>query len=63
MKVPRPLNKKNALTQEFAQGCTIVMNEAARMLVTRIEPDRRAIYALAKATGLSTSTELKTRKN
>lgn len=44
MKVPRPINKKNALTQEFAQGCTIVMNEAARMLVTRIEPDGRAAH-------------------
>lgn len=42
MKVAMPLNKKNALTQEFAQGCTIVMNEAARKLVTRIQPDKRA---------------------
>ena len=42
MKVPRPLNKKNALTQEFAQGCTIVMNNAARRLVTRFEPDKKA---------------------
>lgn len=41
-KVPMPINKKNALTQEFAQGCTIVMNEAAKKLVTRIEPDQRA---------------------
>lgn len=44
MKVPRPLNKKNAITQEFAQGCTIVMNEAARRLVTRIEPDKKASH-------------------
>ena len=32
-KVPHPLNKKNALTQEYAQGCSIVINETARKLV------------------------------
>lgn len=32
-KVPHPLNKKNALTQEYAQGCSIVINEVARKLV------------------------------
>ncbi len=42
LKVPKPLDKKNALTQEFAQGCTIVMNEAAKNLVTRIKPDKKA---------------------
>lgn len=44
MKIPRPLSKKNALTQEYAQGCTIVMNAAARKLVTRIRPDDKAAH-------------------
>lgn len=38
IKIPRPINKKNALTQEYAQGCTIVVNEAAKKLVTRYKP-------------------------
>lgn len=37
-KVPCPLDKKNALTQEFAQGCSIVINEKARELVCRHIP-------------------------
>lgn len=44
MKIPKPMSKKNALTQEYAQGCTIVMNAAARKLVTRIRPDDRAAH-------------------
>ncbi len=37
-KVPRPLSKENALTQEYAQGCSIVINKAARQLVCRHIP-------------------------
>lgn len=37
-KVPYPLNKKNALTQEYAQGCSIVINDTARNLVCRHFP-------------------------
>ena len=37
-KVPCPLNKKNALTQEYAQGCSIVINDTARNLVCRHFP-------------------------
>lgn len=44
MKIPKPMSKKNALIQEYAQGCTIVMNAAARKLVTRIRPDDRAAH-------------------
>ena len=39
IKTPRPINKKNALTQEYVQGCTIVMNVAAKELVTKHKPD------------------------
>ena len=39
-KVPCPLNKKNALTQEYAQGCSIVINNVARDLVCRHFPSK-----------------------
>ncbi len=34
-KLAKPLNKKNAIVQEYAQGCTIVLNKKAKELVTR----------------------------
>lgn len=34
-KLAKPLNKKNAIVQEFAQGCSIVMNKVAKELVTK----------------------------
>ena len=34
----RPLNLKNALIQEYAQGCTMVFNKAAWRLIKRFEP-------------------------
>lgn len=37
-KVPTPLSRENAVTQEFAQGCTIVINNKARDLVCRCIP-------------------------
>lgn len=37
-KVPCPLSKKNALTQEYAQGCSVVINNTARNLVCRHFP-------------------------
>ena len=40
-RVPHPLNRQNAITQEYAQGCTIVMNNAARELVCRYQPEKR----------------------
>ena len=33
-----PLNLKNALIQEYAQGCTMVFNKAAWRLIKRFEP-------------------------
>ncbi len=42
MKVRKPVSRKNALTQEYAQGCTIVMNSAAKKLVTRYQPNEMA---------------------
>lgn len=38
-KVPTPLSRENAVTQEFAQGCTIVINNKARDLVCRCIPN------------------------
>ena len=40
-RVARPLTRESALTQEFAQGCTIVMNPAARELVCRYLPEKK----------------------
>ena len=37
-KLPKPLNRKNALVQEYAQGCSIVLNKKAKELVTRGMP-------------------------
>lgn len=37
-RTPRPLNRQNALIQEYAQGCSIIMNEYARQLVTKYIP-------------------------
>ena len=37
-RLPCALNRKNALVQEYAQGCSIVMNGFARLLVTRSIP-------------------------
>nr|WP_294679512.1 glycosyltransferase [uncultured Blautia sp.] len=42
IKIPKPVSKKNALTQEYAQGCTIVMNKAAKDLVTKYKPSELA---------------------
>lgn len=40
-KVPRPLSRENAVTQEYAQGCTIVMNSIAKEFVCRYIPKTR----------------------
>lgn len=37
-KVSKPLSRENAVTQEYAQGCTIVINEEAKKLVCRHFP-------------------------
>lgn len=37
-RTPRPLNRQNAMIQEYAQGCSIIMNEYARQLVTKYIP-------------------------
>lgn len=38
IKHAKPCSRKNALTQEYAQGCTILMNSRARDLVLRYKP-------------------------
>ena len=40
-KVPKPLSLENAVTQEYAQGCTIVINNTARTLVCRCLPENK----------------------
>ena len=40
-RVGHPLNRENALSQEYAQGCTIVMNGAARNLILRYQPEKK----------------------
>lgn len=37
-RTPKPLNRKNAMIQEYAQGCSIILNEEARTLVTHYIP-------------------------
>jgi len=39
-KVPKPLSKENALTQEYAQGCSIVINKVAKDLVCKHRPKK-----------------------
>ena len=43
-RTPRPLNRQNAMVQEYAQGCAIVMNEAARQLVTEHIPKSKIAH-------------------
>lgn len=40
-KVPYPLSRENAVTQEYAQGCTIIINSIAKELVCRHIPETR----------------------
>lgn len=40
----RPLNRQNALIQEYAQGCSIIMNENARQLVTKYIPREKIAH-------------------
>ena len=43
-RTPRPLNRQNALIQEYAQGCSIIMNENARQLVTKYIPREKIAH-------------------
>jgi rhamnosyltransferase len=43
-RTPHPLNRENAIIQEYAQGCSIIMNRAARELVLRHLPQRRIAH-------------------
>lgn len=44
VRTPRPLNHQNALVQEYAQGCAIIMNFAAKELVCRHTPRQRIAH-------------------
>lgn len=43
-RTPRPLNRKNAMIQEYAQGCSIILNESARNLVTKHIPKEKIAH-------------------
>ena len=43
-RTPRPLNRQNALIQEYAQGCSIIMNENARQLITKYIPREKIAH-------------------
>lgn len=40
----RPLNRQNAMIQEYAQGCSIILNENARQLVTKYIPREKIAH-------------------
>ena len=39
-----PLNHQNAMIQEFAQGCSVIMNNKARVLVTSYLPKKKIAH-------------------
>ena len=43
-RTPRPLNRQNALIQEYAQGCGIILNEQARKLVLHHVPHAKLAH-------------------
>ena len=43
-RTPKPLNRQNAMIQEYAQGCSIILNEAARRLVLRHIPKEKIAH-------------------
>lgn len=43
-RTPKPLNRKNAIIQEYAQGCSIIINENARRLVTQHLPEGKIAH-------------------
>ena len=43
-RTPKPLNRQHAMIQEYAQGCSIILNEAARQLVLRHIPKEKIAH-------------------
>ena len=43
-RTPRPLNHQNAMVQEYAQGCSIIINNKARDLVTSYLPKKKIAH-------------------
>lgn len=43
-RTPRPLNRQNAMGQEYAQGCSIILNEEARQLVVGHIPTKKIAH-------------------
>lgn len=39
-----PLNRKNAVIQEYAQGCSIIFNNMAKKLITKKEPKEKIAH-------------------
>lgn len=43
-RTPKPLNRQNAMVQEYAQGCSIILNESARQLVIHHLPKEKIAH-------------------
>lgn len=43
-RTPKPLNRKNAMIQEYAQGCSIILNSEARNLVLKHLPKEKIAH-------------------
>lgn len=43
-RTPQPLNRQNAMIQEYAQGCAIILNEQARKLVLQHIPHAKLAH-------------------
>lgn len=43
-RLPHPINRQNAIVQEFAQGCSIIINNEARKLVLQSIPEKKIAH-------------------
>lgn len=43
-RIPHPLNRQNAMVQEYAQGCSMIINDTARKLVCQNVPTERIAH-------------------
>ena len=43
-RIPQPLNHENAMIQEYAQGCSIILNNMARNLISKYSPKKKLAH-------------------
>lgn len=43
-KIKKPLSKENAITQEYAQGCSMLINETAKNLICQYRPSTKVAH-------------------